>query len=148
MPAANAPARRAGVVVERRRAEERGSVLDLNFTGRAIGMPVIRQYLFIGPGRYKLHGDYMGRQFRLDDGLAWTVRCGTRAAGTSIPLRDTSGLWCPFELEFRLPPDCGLVASLQLETSTPADATLGARRAGAATHGPRESVVQPELPAH
>jgi hypothetical protein len=121
------PSRRAGAIVERRRAEERGSVLELQFTGRAIQLPIIRQYLFIGPGRYRLRGDQLTRQFRMEEGLQWAVRCGTTLAGASAPIRETGGLWRPFAFEFTLPASCGLVASLQLETAPAADAALGAR---------------------
>jgi hypothetical protein len=74
-----------------------------------------------------VRGDYLGRQFRMEEGLVWNVRCANAAVGTSPPLRDTSGLWRTFEFDFRVPPDCGMVAALQLETANPADATLGAR---------------------
>lgn len=123
-----ATARRPGVVVERRRAEQRGAVLDLQFTSRPMTLPIVRQYLFIAPGRYRLHGDILARQFRMEAGLVWAVRCdGNALAGASDPLRDTLGLWRNFEFEFTVPPGCGAVASLQLETPAPADAVLGAR---------------------
>jgi hypothetical protein len=124
---ASGPARRAGVIAERRRSEGRGGVLELKFTSRAIQLPMVRQYLFIGPGRYRLAGDYMTRQFRIENGLQWTVRCGARSAGASVPMQDTGGLWRPLDFVFTVPADCGLVASLQLETAAPADAALGAR---------------------
>jgi hypothetical protein len=124
---ASGPARRAGVSVERRRADGRGSVLELQFTGRTLHPPIVRHYLFIAPGRYRLRGDYLARQFRLEEGLQWTVRCGTRAVGASPAVGDTGGLWRPFEFAFTVPADCGLVASLELETAAPADAALGAR---------------------
>lgn len=126
VPAAG-PARRIGAIVERRRTEGRGSVLELQFTGRAIQLPIVRQYLFIGPGRYRLQGDQRTHQFRTEEGLRWTVRCGTAMVGGSGPIRDTNGLWQPFGFDFTVPTDCGLVASLQLETVLPADAALGAR---------------------
>jgi hypothetical protein len=120
--------RRAGVIVARRRAEQRGAVLELQFNARPVTQPIVRQYLFIAPGRYRLHGDYVARQFRMEDGLVWVVRCASKAsAGVSTPLRDTLGLWQSFDFDFKVPADCGTVASLQLETSTPADAALGAR---------------------
>jgi hypothetical protein len=122
-----APARRPGVVIERRRAEQRGAVLDLNFTGRPMTLPIVRQYLFIAPGRYRLRGDVLARQFRMEGGVVWAVRCDTALAGASPPLRDTLGLWRTFEFEFTVPAGCGAVASLQLETPAPADAMLGAR---------------------
>ena len=123
------PPSRAGAIVERRGAEERGAVLDLRFTGRAIAVPLIRQYLFLGPGRYRLRGDYMTRQLRMEQGLAWNVHCtaAKSQAGGSPALQDTGGAWQPFTFEFTVPADCGLVASLQLETFAPTEAALGAR---------------------
>jgi hypothetical protein len=123
------PPSRAGAIVERRGAEERGAVLDLRFTGRAIAVPMVRQYLFLGEGRYRLRGEYMTRQLRMEEGLAWNVHCTaskTRAGG-SPGLADTAGAWRSFAFEFTVPAGCGLVASLQLETFTPSEAALGAR---------------------
>jgi hypothetical protein len=40
---------------------------------------------------------------------------------------DTQSLWRPFEFEFTIPRDCGLVAALQLETANAAEAALGVR---------------------
>jgi hypothetical protein len=123
-----ASTRRAGVVVARRRAEQRGAVLELQFNARPIAQPIVRQYLFIAPGRYRLHGDFLARQFRMEDGLAWVVRCSSKTAvATSTPLHDTLGLWQSFDFEFKVPANCGTVAALQLETSTPGNAALGAR---------------------
>lgn len=124
---ATGPARRAGAIAARRREDARGSVLELQFTGRAIGLPIVRQYLFIGPGHYRLRGDYLGHQFRSEEGLRWIVRCGADTVGSSPALADSSGLWRPFAFDFIVPPDCGLVASLQLETGSAAAAALGAR---------------------
>ena len=55
----------------------------------------MRQYLFIAPGRYRLRGDLLARQFRMEDGLAWVVRCSSNSADAamSTPLRETLGLW-------------------------------------------------------
>jgi hypothetical protein len=121
------PPRRAGVVAERRRAEERGGVLELQFTGRAIQLPIVRQYLFIGPGRYRMRGDHRTHQFRMEEGLRWAVRCDKAVVGASPALGETGGLWRRFEFEFTVPPGCPLVASLQLETAPTSDAVLGAR---------------------
>ena len=56
------------------------------------------------------------------------MRCRDAAAvGKSDALRDTLGLWRAFDFEFTVPPTCGVVASLQLETSAVADTTLGGR---------------------
>lgn len=122
-----APARRAGAVVDRRRAEERGGVLEVQFTGHAIELPIVRQYLFIAPGRYRLKGEYMARQFRSEAGLRWAVRCASNAVAAGGDVSDTGGLWRRFDVDFSVPAGCGMVASLQLETASVADAALGAR---------------------
>jgi hypothetical protein len=124
-------AARAGALVERAATgeEKREAALDIRFTGRAIAMPLVRQNLFLGPGRYRLRGDYKVTQLRMEDGLAWVVRCGAGAgstAGRSAGLRDTGG-WQRFEFEFSIPEKCGWVASLQLETFTPLEASAGSR---------------------
>lgn len=123
------PPSRAGAVVGRRAAEERGTVLDIRFTGRAIAVPLVRQHLFLGPGQYRLRGEYMASQLRMEHGLAWTVRCTTGAAqaGRSDPLTDTGSAWQPFMFKFSIQPGCGAVTSLQLETYAPVEAALGAR---------------------
>jgi hypothetical protein len=124
------PRHRAGVVVERREGGEggeRSKFLDLQFTGRPIAMPIVRQRMFLAPGTYRLRGRQLGRQFRSEDGLVWTVACAQGRVGTSGSLADTGGAWRGFDFEFSIPRSCGLVAVLQLETPTPAAAVLGAR---------------------
>jgi hypothetical protein len=126
LPDAAAP-RRAGVIVERRRIEGRGGVLELQFTGRAIALPIVRQHLFLGPGRYVLRGEFMGRRMRAEDALRWNVRCRGGSAGMTEPLSNTDGLWRKFEFTFVLRADCGLVAALELQTASGTDAALGGR---------------------
>jgi hypothetical protein len=127
--AAQHAAGRAGALVGRAADETHGSTLDIRFTGRPFAVPLVRQYLFLGPGRYRLRGDYKAAQLRMEEGLAWTVRCTASAvqAGKSAGLNDTGNAWQPFEFEFSVPRNCGWVASLQLETFTPIQATLGSR---------------------
>lgn len=126
---ASGPASRSGAIVERRGAEARGATLDIQFTGRALVNPLVRQPLFLGEGRYRVRGDYMARQLRMEQGLAWTVRCTAAPlqAGRSDALGDTGGAWKAFAFEFSIPRGCGLVANLQLETFAPFEAALGAR---------------------
>lgn len=123
------PPSRAGAVVERKNGDRRGAVLEARFTGRALTMPLVRQHLFLGEGRYRLRGDYMARQLRTEQGLAWTLRCtaSKASAGSSPPLVDTGGHWRTFTFEFSVPEGCGTVASLQLETYAPFEAALGLR---------------------
>lgn len=123
------PASRAGAIVGRARDERRGSLLDIRFTGRGFAVPLVRQHLFLGPGRYRLRGHYKTTQLRIEQGLAWSVRCTTSSAqaGKSAGLGDTANAWQPFEFVFSVPPDCGWVATLQLETFAAIDATQGSR---------------------
>lgn len=123
------PIGRAGAIIGRASDETRGSLLDIRFTGRPFSVPLIRQYLFLGPGRYRLHGDYKTAQLRMEQGLAWSVRCtaSKAEAGKSPGLNDTANAWQPFEFVFTVPPRCGWVASLQLEAFAPFEATLGSR---------------------
>jgi hypothetical protein len=128
VPAAGPPSR-AGAIVERRGEGTRGAVLDIRFTGRTIALPMVRQTLFLGEGRWRLGGEYMSRQLHVEQGMAWVVHCtaGRQVVGRSEPLSDTGGAWKPFAFEIDVPRGCGLVADLQLETWAPADAALGAR---------------------
>jgi hypothetical protein len=87
---------------------------------------MVRQHLFLGPGRYRLRGDYKTSQLRMDHGLAWTLRCTTAAhSARSAGLGDTANQWQRFEFEFAIPAHCGWVASLQLETFASLDAVEG-----------------------
>ncbi|MES3001707.1 MAG: hypothetical protein V4787_13520, partial [Pseudomonadota bacterium] len=123
------PPSRIGAIVERKGAEARGAVLDVRFTGRAIALPMARQHLFLGEGRWRMKGEYTARQLRAEEGLAWTVRCpaSSAQAGQSPALGDTAGAWRAFEFEFTVQPGCGLAVALQLETFVPSEAALGAR---------------------
>jgi hypothetical protein len=123
------PIGRAGAIIGRASDETRGSLLDIRFTGRSFAVPLIRQYLFLGPGRYRLRGDYKTAQLRMEQGLAWTVRCtaSKAEAGRSQGLNDTANTWQRFEFVFSVPPNCGWVSSLQLEAFAPFEATLGSR---------------------
>lgn len=122
------PRSRAGVMLEQEAAARRGLVLGLEFTGRSFTSPIVRQYLFASPGTYRLRGEYMASKLRSESGLAWAVACtsGRKAVlARSRPLQDTGGVWKPFELDFAVPPDCGAVASLQLEPAAHFEATTG-----------------------
>jgi len=89
---------------------------------------VIRQYLFVPPGKYVLRGEYMTTRLRMEQGLAWSVRCPAAAnaeAGRSAALLDSSGAWKGFSFEFVVPRNCGPIASLQLETFAAFEAVAG-----------------------
>jgi hypothetical protein len=134
---------RAGAVVAQRGSGNRGQVLDIQFTGRPLATPIIRQYVFAPPGKYILRGQYMASRLRLDEGLAWAARCdgGTAIlAGRSPALQDTAGAWQPFQFEISVPNNCGVVFSLQLETTVPSAASAGGK--GHASFDAMELVAQ------
>jgi hypothetical protein len=118
-----------GAVVQRSAMAGRGRVLEVRLTGRALPSPLLRQYVFLGEGRYRLKGEYLADHLRMDHGLVWSVRCTASAAqpGRSAPLADSSGRWQAFAFDVSVPPGCGMVASLQLETSAPYEAVAGGR---------------------
>lgn len=125
-----APRSRAGVVFEQDAVARRGNVLGMEFTGRSFPSPIVRQYVFTAPGSYRLQGEYMATKFRSEQGLVWSVVCtaGRKAvAGRSEPLQDTGGVWRKVEVQFTIPPDCGPVASVQLEPAAAYEATTGLR---------------------
>ena len=126
------PPSRAGALVSQRGSGARGQVLLVEFTAKAVVIPIIRQYLFLRPGRYTLRGQYMSSRLRSEQGLAWAARCSNDKAavplaGRSEPLTDTLGAWKSFQFALAVPPDCGQVVSLQLETFAPFEAAAGIR---------------------
>lgn len=123
---------RTGAAVNQKGSQDRGRVLEVEFTGKLLVVPVIRQYVFLYAGRYVFRGQYMASKLRTDQGLAWAVRCintkSTHAlAGRSDGLLDTGGVWRSFQFEITVPGDCGLVASLQLETFASSEAAAGVK---------------------
>jgi hypothetical protein len=121
---------RAGALVAQRSSGDRGQVLDVQFTGKALVVPLIRQYVFVPPGQYLLRGQYMSSRLRSEQGLAWAARCSNDkaanlVAGRSGALMDTGGRWQNFQFVIAIPPDCGQVVSLQLETFAPFEAATG-----------------------
>lgn len=119
---------RAGVMVEQETMARRGMVLALEFTGRSFPSPIVRQPVFAVPGTYRLRGEYMASKLRSEAGLTWSVVCtsGRKAVLVrSQPIQDTGGVWKPLEADFTVPPDCGVVASLQLEPAAQFEGTTG-----------------------
>lgn len=119
---------RAGVLFEQSAVVKRGHVLALEFTGRSFPLPILRQYVFAPPGTYRLSGEYMASKLRSEGGLAWVVACpatGRTLAAASSAMQESGGLWRSTELEFKVPADCGPVASLQLQPVQKYEATAG-----------------------
>ena len=126
--ASDIPRSRAGTVLEQDAIARRGLVLDVEFTGRRFSAPIVRQFVFLAPGAYRVRGEYMAPKLRSEEGLAWRVQCtgGSRpVVGASPPLRDTGGVWKVVEFEFTVPPECGAMASLQLDPVGAYEAATG-----------------------
>jgi hypothetical protein len=92
-------------------------VLQVEFTGRSVAQPLVRQTLVLPPGSYGFAGDYMGRQMRTEQGLVWTFNCvaGGRELARTPALLDTQGQWRSMSVALAVPPDCTAVV-LQLQT--------------------------------
>lgn len=123
---------RAGAVVRRRGSGDKGQVLEIEFSGRPVVVPIIRQYVFALPGNYRLKGRYMTSRLRSEQGLAWVARCqpgsqGNGVAGRSPALQESGGVWREFEIAISMSAQCGQVFSLQLETFAPFEAATGVK---------------------
>lgn len=121
---------RAGALVGQRESGKRGRVLELQFTGRPVLVPIIRQYVLAPQGAYVFRGQYMASHLKMEQGLAWTARCSNRTApvpvaGRSDGLQDTTGAWKSFQFPVVIRSDCGVVISVQLETLAPFEASTG-----------------------
>ncbi len=122
---------REGASVAIRPMAERGSVLDLLFTGRSMPAVVVSQQIFLAPGRYRLSGQYSASGLRSESGLGWALKCTvdktTQLAGKSTGLGDTQGRWQPFEFAIEVPERCGTVSTLELGTFAAYEAATGIR---------------------
>ena len=119
---------KAGALIEQPALGERGRVLQVEFTGRPVAQPLVRQVLVLPPGSYGFAGDYMGRQMRTEQGLVWTFNCvaGDRELARTPALLDTQGQWHAMSVALAVPPDCRAVV-LQLKAQLDSEALAGLR---------------------
>jgi hypothetical protein len=119
---------KAGALIEQPALGERGRVLQVEFTGRPVAQPLVRQVLVLPPGSYGFAGDYMGRQMRTEQGLVWIFNCvaGGRELARTPALLDTQGQWRSMSVALAVPPDCTAVV-LQLQTGLGSEALTGLR---------------------
>ena len=107
---------------------ERGRVLQVEFTGRPVAQPLVRQVLVLPAGSYVFAGDYMagrcapsrawcGPSTAWPAGASWRARrrCWTRRASGTAHERGAG-----------VPPDCSAVV-LQLQTQLDSEALAGLR---------------------
>jgi hypothetical protein len=119
---------KSGVLIEQPVRGARGRVLQLEFTGRPVLQPMVRQVLVLAPGKYQFTGDYMASQMRTEQGLAWSFSCaaGGREMARTHPLKDTQGQWQKMDISLSVPVDCPAVV-LQLQTQLVSEALSGLR---------------------
>ncbi len=124
----NTPPSLAGVKVFQPTLGARGKVLQLDFSGRRLAMPLVRQLLVLPEGEYVFTGQYMARKLRSEQGLVWTFSCAGKRqeSARSSAMLDTQGVWKKLEVTFAVPSDCGAIA-LQLQTSLTSEALTGLR---------------------
>jgi hypothetical protein len=117
---------RAGVLVAQPQTDGHGRVLELDFTGKTIEMPIIRQVTLLS-GRYRFSGQFMSRKLRSSEGLTWIFSCVATAKefARSAALSDTGGQWQSFSVELAVPSDCGPAVTVQLQTMATYEAVSG-----------------------
>ena len=120
---------KAGALVQQVALDKHGAVLQVEFTGRPIALPVVRQPLVLLHNRFVFSGQFMATKLRVNEGLAWVLQCvsNDREIARTSALKDTDGQWLPFAVEFDVPPGCGLAVALQLQTFAPYEAVTGLR---------------------
>ena len=116
-----------GAVIRQMAISGHGGVLQLDFTGRPLVVPIVRQHLLLLQNRYVFSGQFMGSQLRVNDGLAWVLQCvsGKREIARTPALKNTAGKWQAFRVEVDLPSDCGQAVALQLQTFSPYESVTG-----------------------
>ena len=119
----------AGAWVQQPQLGAHGRVLQVEFTGRPVALPVVRQVLVLVDGDYTFTGKFMARNMRTVQGLALTFTCvaGGRELARSPALADTQGQWQPLSVALTVPPDCGGAVALQLQTQLGSEALAGLR---------------------
>lgn len=120
---------KAGALVRQVALDKHGGVLQVEFTGRPVDIPVVRQSLVLLHKRFVFSGQFMATNLRVNEGLTWVLQCvnDKREIARTPALKDTAGQWQPFAVEFELTPGCGQAASLQLQTFAPYEAATGLR---------------------
>ena len=108
----------------------RGQVLRIQFTGKPLRPPVLRQHLILPPGSYRLTGDYRADNLRTEGGMSWVVRCASdpqRELARSDPLKPTSRAWRSFAFEVDMPSGACLGVELALLPQAAVESRTGLR---------------------
>lgn len=99
---------RSGVKAERIGQGERGQVMRMQFNGRPLRTPLLRQDMFVPAGQYRLEGEHRSLDLRSSGGLVWVLSCasGGRELARSEPLTPTGRDWKTTRLTVSVPADC------------------------------------------
>jgi hypothetical protein len=137
-------ASRAGVLLSQPQVEGHGRVLQLDFTGRPIDLPMLRQVILIDR-TYRLKGQFMARKLRVNEGLAWVFSCVAtkKEIARSAPLKDTAGNWQNFSVTVSVPAGCGDAIALELQTQAPYESIAGVAGTASFDNLQLEFVKQP-----
>ncbi|PKO75223.1 MAG: hypothetical protein CVU21_19355 [Betaproteobacteria bacterium HGW-Betaproteobacteria-15] len=120
---------RGGARIDLAGRRERGQVLRVAFTGRAMKTPLVRQHLLLPPGSYRFAGEFQSGDLRSERGLAWVFSCASdgRELARTAPLMAGGRTWQPLAVSLEVPADCGLGVALALQTEAPFEAKTGLR---------------------
>lgn len=120
---------RGGARIDLAGRRERGQVLRVAFTGRAMKTPLVRQHLLLPPGSYRFAGEFQSGDLRSERGLAWVFSCASdgRELARTAPLVAGGRTWQPLAVSLEVPADCGLGVALALQTEAPFEAKTGLR---------------------
>jgi len=107
---------RAGARVSLAGQAGRGQVLRVDFTGRAIHTPIVRQHLILPPATYRLAAQWQSADLRSSNGLVWRLTCvqSRREIGRSQAMKAAGRAWQTLDWHFTVPQDCGLAVELAL----------------------------------
>lgn len=120
---------RGGARIDLAGRRERGQVLRVAFTGRAMKTPLVRQHLLLPPGSYRFAGEFQSGDLRSERGLAWVFSCASdgRELARTAPLMAGGRTWQPLAVSLEVPAECGLGVALALQTEAPFEAKTGLR---------------------
>ena len=120
---------KAGAQVLQLALAQHGGVLQVDFTGRPLAAPLVRQQVLLLNDRLAFSGQYMTAGLQAREGLAWVVKCaaGGREVVRTPAIKDTYRQWRRFDVEFSLPESCGHAAVLELQTFAPHESGTGFR---------------------
>lgn len=118
---------RAGAQVQRSGRGNRGQVLEVSFSGKAMAPYVVRQDLMLIPGRYVFEGEFLASELRTAQGLVWAVRCARdgREVARTAPMLPKGRDWQTWQLAFEFPADCGLGGTLELKPQAAYESVAG-----------------------